>query len=203
LTRPSRRSVIAAAIGALALAGGAGAAPAAGDMALGDPKAKVTVVEYASASCSHCAAFHNEVFPAFKAKYVDTGKVRYVLREILTDPVDFAAAGFLTARCAGDDKYFAVLGELYASFPDLIRTGDARSALLRAGAAGGLDEAKVAACITDQAAMQALHTRVDAAGREGEIRATPTFFVNGRKVAEGPMTLAQLDAAIAAAAKAK
>src|SRR5579871_3142309 len=78
------------------------------DMTLGSPKAKVTVIEYASASCPHCARFNNEVFPAFKAKYVDTGRVFYVFREFLTEPASLAAAAFLTARCAGKGKYFGV-----------------------------------------------------------------------------------------------
>ncbi|MDB5447797.1 MAG: dsbA, partial [Phenylobacterium sp.] len=106
----SRRILIAAAAAAaLALAGchkSGAAGSAQGDMSLGPPDAKVKVVEYASASCSHCARFNNEVFPAFKAKYVDTGKVNYTLREFLTPPEEVAAAGFLLARCAGKDKYF-------------------------------------------------------------------------------------------------
>ena len=71
------------------------------DMVMGNPKAKITVVEYASASCSHCAAFAIDVFPAFKAKYIDTGQVKYVFREVLTEPVQRAAAGFILARCTG------------------------------------------------------------------------------------------------------
>lgn len=199
MPRPTRRAAIAAALSVLAFAPAAGAAD--GGMSLGNPKAKVVVTEYASISCSHCAAFHNEVFPAFKKKYVDTGKVRYVLREILTEPADFAAAGFLTARCAPPDKYFDVVGEIFRSHPELARTGDARAVLLRAGALGGLSEAQIAACFNDPAKREALNARVRAAAEEGDISATPTFFVNGKKVAEGGMTLAQLDAAIAAAGK--
>src|SRR5260370_34178229 len=72
-----------------------------GDMSLGSPNAKVTVIEYASLGCPICAKWNNEVFPDFKAKYVDTGKVHYVLREFLTGDAPIAAAGFLLARCAG------------------------------------------------------------------------------------------------------
>ncbi len=201
MPRPTRRLAIVATLGAMAFAGTAGAAPAMAEKSLGNPKAKVVVTEYASLSCGHCAAFHNEVFPAFKKKYVDTGKVRYVLREILTDPVDFAVAGFLTARCAAPDKYFAVVGEIFRSHPDLVKTGDARAVLLRAGALGGLDEAKIAACLNDPQGRQALEARVEAGAKEGDVSSTPTFAVNGKKVSEGPMTLAQLDAAIAAALK--
>jgi len=107
-------------IAALALAAGpVGAAPAKppADYSLGSPKAKVQVVEYASLSCPHCAKFNEEVFPAFKAKYVDTGQVRYTLREMLTPPAEVAAAGFLLARCAGPAKYFGVVDAVFRSQP--------------------------------------------------------------------------------------
>lgn len=201
MPRPTRRLAVAAVLGAMAFAGTAGAAPAMDEKSLGNPKAKVVVVEYASLSCGHCAAFHNEVFPAFKKKYVDTGKVRYVLREILTEPADFATAGFLTARCSAPDKYFAVVGEIFRSFPELVKTGDARAVLLRAGAIGGLDGAKISACLNDEAARQALEARVEAGAEEGQVTGTPTFVINGKKVSDHAMTLAELDAAIAAAAK--
>src|ERR1700760_4511976 len=92
------------------------------DMSLGNPTAKVTVIEYASASCPHCAKFNNEVYPAFKAKYIDTGKVFYIFREFLTQPVELAAAAFMLARCAPRGRYFGVIDgmfhaqeEIYAS----------------------------------------------------------------------------------------
>src|SRR5688572_8278560 len=89
--------------------GGGDAQVASDDMVMGKADAPVTVIEYASVTCSHCANFNATVFPAFKAKYVDTGQVKYVLREFLTPPVPIAAAGFLIARCAGPDKYFGVV----------------------------------------------------------------------------------------------
>src|SRR3569623_104478 len=92
------------------VAGAGGAALTKDDMDLGNPKAKVTVVEYASVGCPVCAKWQKEVYPAFKAKYIDTGKVHYVFREMLVgggSEVTVASAGFLTSRCAGKDKYFA------------------------------------------------------------------------------------------------
>src|SRR5580700_5997879 len=136
----SRRQLIAAAILGLVLCG-----PASGavdkfarpdDMTLGNPKAKVTVVEYASASCPHCAHFNNEVFPAFKAKYIDTGMVHYVFREFLTPPAEVAAASFLIARCAGRDKYFSVLDTIFRGQEQMYQSGDIRGALLRAAQSG-------------------------------------------------------------------
>lgn len=185
------------------LAGGAAAGPVlapTGEMSLGDPKAKVKVVEVASASCIHCAAFNNEVFPAFKKKYIDTGRVHYTLRELLTAPTEVAAAGFITARCGGKDKYFTALDSFFHGLEEMFRTRNAGPNLLKAGAAAGLSEAQVNACLQDQSAFEALNARVSKAIADG-VQSTPTFFVNGKKVAEGEVTLQQLDAAIAAASK--
>lgn len=197
-----RRAVLALAAG-LTIAGAASAGPVlapTGDMSLGNPKAKVKVVEVASASCGHCAAFNNEVFPAFKKKYIDTGRVHYTLRELLTQPTEVAAAGFITARCAGKDKYFTVVDAFFHGFEEMARTGKAMDNLNRAGAAGGLSPAQIQACLNDREAVDALEARVAKTAGEG-VTSTPTFFVNGKKVAEGAISLQQLDAAIAAAGK--
>jgi len=199
----SRRLLLAAAFGALALSGCAksGGTVDAADMSLGDPKAKVQMVEYASASCSHCAAFNNEVFPAFKAKYIDTGKVRYTFKEFLTPPVEMAAAGFLTARCAGKDKYFGVLDAIFHAQHEMFSTGDIRGVLLRIAQSAGMTEKAFNACITDEAALKALNARVEKASREDKINSTPTFMINGKTWKEGEVTLADLDAGVAAASK--
>jgi protein-disulfide isomerase len=203
---PNRRLILAlAAVGGLALAacskGGAASGPAEGDMSLGNPNAKVKVVEYASASCSHCARFNNEVFPAFKAKYVDTGKVGYTLKEFLTPPENVSAAGFLLARCAGKDKYFTVLDAIYKNQMEMFQTGDFRGVLLRIAQQNGMSPAQFASCIDDEKAQAALNARVTRAVQQDKISGTPTFLVNGKTVGEGEVSLEQLDAAIAAAAK--
>jgi len=206
---PTRRFALTATLSAvLALAAGQApaAAPAAaaklpvqaGDMSLGSPKAKVQVVEYASLSCPHCARFHADVFPAFKAKYVDTGKVRFTFREMLTPPAEVAAAGFMLARCAGPSKYFKVVGEVFDS-QSRWTEGDLKPIFVEIAKANGVSEAQLDACLTDQAGLQALNGRVKAAIDAG-VNSTPTFFVNGKKF-EGEMTLQQLDAAIAAAGR--
>ncbi|MFZ3006917.1 MAG: DsbA family protein [Phenylobacterium sp.] len=186
----------------LFLAGAAHAAPAyaVGDRALGNPKARIVVDEYASLSCTHCAHFNNEVFPAFKAKYIDTGKVRYVLHEFLTEPVNVAAIGFITARCAGPDKYFQVVDSLFRRQAEIFETRDLRPVLLDVARTAGLTEAQVNACVTDPANGEALEARVKAGEARG-VNSTPFFFVNGVKV-DG-VTLADLDKAIAAAGNAK
>ena len=183
---------------ALVLAGpGARAADALlpGDMSLGDPKAKVVVVEYASVMCPHCARFNNEVFPAFKAKYVDTGKVRYVFREFPTAPVQLAAAGFLVARCAPAERYFAVIDALFKGQAELLQNEDAKTYLLNAGKAGGLDQAQVEACLKDKARIDAYNARVKTALEVGKIEATPTFVIGDTRL-EGEQTLADLDKAL-------
>jgi protein-disulfide isomerase len=173
------------------------------DFSLGSPKAKIQVVEYASLSCPHCARFNIDVFPAFRARYVDTGQVRYTLREMLTPPAQVAAAGFLLARCAGPDKYFKVVDEVFRSQPRWTQgDGDIRAIFLEIGKNNGLSEAQFDACLTDQAGLTALQGRVQAAVDSG-VNSTPTFFVNGKKVSEGEMSLEALDAAIAAAKKPK
>jgi protein-disulfide isomerase len=198
----SRRQFVTAAVLGFALAGPAlGAAPKAAlpdDMTLGNPKAKITVIEYASASCPHCAHFNNDVFPAFKAKYIDTGKIHYVFREFLTPPAEVAAASFLIARCAGKDKYFSVLDTIFRGQQKMYESGDIKGALAHAASVGGMNEAQFDACLTDEAAGDALDARVARYAKVDGINMTPTFVINGKKM-EADATLANLDAAIASA----
>jgi protein-disulfide isomerase len=200
----NRRLLLVAAIGALALAGcnkSGGAAADASDMTLGDPNAPVKMVEYASVTCSHCAVFNNEVFPEFKKKYVDTGKVHYTFKEFLTPPAEVAAAGFLTARCAGKDKYFGVVDSIFHAQQEMFTSGDMRGGLLRVAQSAGMTEQQFNKCVSDETALKALNDRVEKAVREDKINATPTFVINGKKVKEGEMSLAELEAAVAEAGK--
>jgi protein-disulfide isomerase len=205
MARVSRRLVIAAA--SLALLAGCGKSASLGaagpeDMTLGNPNAKVLVAEYASVACPHCAAFNNDIFPAFKAKYIDTGKVHYVLHEMLVGGQSeqaLAAAGFLLARCAGKDKYFAVTDEIFHAQQQIFTSGDLRGGLWRIAQSLGMTEAQFNTCIGDQAALKALDARVEKAGKDG-VDSTPTFIINGAKLV-GEQTLAELDKAIAAADK--
>lgn len=154
------------------------------------------MTEYASLSCVHCATFNNEVFPEFKAKYIDTGKVHYTFKEFLTPPAEVAAAGFLLARCAGEDKYFDVVDAIFHSQQEMFTTGDVRGTLLRVARSAGMTEQQFQACISDEAALRALNARIEKSQREANIKATPTFAINGKVVKEGDMTMAELDAAI-------
>ena len=198
-----RRLLLLAAAACLALApqlamAAASWPPSPDDMVMGNPKAKVTVVEYASAACPHCARFNNDVFPAFKKKYVDSGKVRYVYREYLTDPVPVAAAGALLARCAGKGKYFAVLDDFFHGQQHAYETGDVRGLIFTVGQKAGLTEAQIDACLTDEAASKALNDRVQHYAESEGVEYTPTFVINGKKLPDldHEVALTDLDAAI-------
>ena len=201
----SRRLLMAAAAATLvalgACSGASSAGSAEGDMTLGDPNAPVKMTEYASLSCVHCATFNNEVFPELKAKYIDTGKVHYTFKEFLTPPAEVAAAGFLLARCAGEDKYFNVIDSIFHTQQQMFTSGDVRGTLLRIGQSAGLSEEEFQACISDEEGLRALNARIDKTQREARITATPTFAINGKVVKEGEMSIEELDAAIAAAQK--
>jgi protein-disulfide isomerase len=197
---PDRRALIIAAGAFATLGGRVAAADTSGDMSLGNPKARVSVVEYASLSCPHCAAFNAQVFPAFKAKYIDTGKVHYTLKELLTEPRQLAAAGFLLARCAGSDRYFSVVDQVFHSQTNW-GAGDIRGQFVAIAQKNGLDEARFNACLRDEAAVAALNARVRRAVEEDKINTTPTFVINGVRLDANAPTLAELDQAIAQAAK--
>lgn len=202
----SRRALAVLAIASLALAacgkgGGGGTVASADDMTMGDPKAPVKVVEYASVTCPHCAEFNLKVFPAIKAKYIDTGKVHYTFREILTAPGEVAAAGFLTARCAGKDKYFTVVDEVFKAQQEMFSGATPNDVLRRIAKENGLSDKQFETCISDPANLQAISDRVEKNTRDGEITGTPAFVVNGKKVKEGEISLAEFDAFVAEASK--
>jgi protein-disulfide isomerase len=178
--------------------GGAGALP--DDMALGNAAAKVTVVEYASVGCPVCAKWQREVYPAFKAKYIDSNKIHYVFREMLVGggpEITVAASGFLVARCAGKDKYFAVND---AIFKDQEQAFEApRETLLNVAKSVGMTEDGFNKCINDEAAIKALNDRVERHTRDDHINSTPTFVINGKALEPGFRSLDEIDAAIKAA----
>jgi protein-disulfide isomerase len=180
LTQKLTGSVIALLALALAACGGGAGKSAEGDMALGAADgAKVTVIEYASPTCPHCALWQKNTWPEFKARYVDTNKVRYIFRELPTPPQDVATAGILLARCAGPDKYFDVIHELLAS-QDEWRSGalTPNASLVKTANAFGFSQEQYTACITNPDNIAALEKRIQAATAAG-VTGTPTFKVNG------------------------
>ena len=164
---------------------------------IGNPNAKVTVVEYLSNTCSHCAAFDAQTFPAIKAKYVDTGKVKWIIREFLTPPEQVSAAGFVLARCAGPDKYFKVVESIFHSQDEMFKTGDFKTPFLKIAQSMGMNEAQFNACLQDDKAYKALYDRVQKAITVDKIDGTPTILINGKKSFEAEVSVAQLDGALA------
>ena len=178
------------------------APPVSPDFVMGRPGAPVLIEEFASMSCVHCARFSNEVFPALKARYIDTGRARYVMRPLLTPPQNVAAAGFLLARCAGPAGYYRVVEGFFRRQDEAYRSGDVRSALIAAAEDGGVTGPAFNACLSDARGRDALDAELEkATGRN--VDSTPTFFFNGVKVKAGEMTIEEIDAAYAAAVKAK
>ncbi len=171
-------------------------APEPGDMALGSATARVTVIEYASVGCPHCAEWSKTVFPAIKANYIDKGRVRFVVREMITGDATIATAGFMLARCAGPSKYFDVIDQIYRRQPEMWGKVANAGAVLGeiAKSAAGMTEAAYEACIDDQKGLDALNARVAQHGKDG-VDSTPTFFVNGKRH-EDPVTLAEVAAAV-------
>ena len=200
LAAATRRALIAAALALAAGAASAAGAPASepDDMALGSARAPVTVIEYGSVGCPHCAAWSNSVFPAFKARYIDTGRVRFVLREMLTGSPALASAGFMVARCAGPAQYFQVVDMIFQRQAAMFAGGAKMGPALQSIAASvGMSEDAFDACFSDQKGLDAVNARNQRHLNDG-VDSTPTFFVNGKRY-ESEMTLPQLATAIAAA----
>src|SRR5262249_31129861 len=162
------------------------------DMALGPADAKVTITEYASMTCPHCAAFNEQVFPKIKAEFIDTGKVRYVFREF---PLDIkAAAGYMFSRCIanGDaNKYFAVPDLLFKSQSDWVMKNPTES-LTRIGKQAGLSQQQVEDCLKDQALLDKIAADQKYANEVLKVNSTPTFFLNGEMM-KGEQSFEEFD----------
>jgi len=182
---------------ALVLAQGAGVASeelmageALPDIADGAREAPVTIVEYASMTCAHCAGFYAATFPDLKRKYIDTGKVRFILREFPLDPL--AMAGFMLARCAGDDKRNAIVDLLFAQQKNWAFTDKPLEALATLLKQTGMSQNSFEACLKKQDLYDKIAKVHDRAAEKFGVTATPTFFINGKKET-GEMTSEALE----------
>src|SRR5262249_8262586 len=160
------------------------------DLALGSNDAPVTIVEYASMTCSHCAVFYGSTFPELKKKYIDTGKVKFILREFPLDPL--GAAGFMIARCAGDDKRNAIVDLLFAQQKNWAFTEKPVDALADLLKQTGMSRKSFDACLKDQSLYDKIAKVHDRAAEKFGVAATPTFFINGKKQ-KGEMSPEALD----------
>ena len=149
------------------------------DMAIGPANAAVTITEYASMTCPHCANFNEAVFPKLKSEFIDSGKVRYVFREF---PLDIkAAAGSMLARCIAKDdapKYFAVIDLLFRQQNEWVLKNTTET-LTRIGKQAGLSQQQVADCLKDQALLDKIAADQKYANEVLKVNSTPTFFING------------------------
>jgi protein-disulfide isomerase len=146
------------------------------EMAIGKPDAPVTIIEYSSLSCPHCAAFHKDVFPALKSEYIDTGKVRFVMREFpLNEP---ALGGAVIARCLEPSRYFAFTSLLFAKQEDWAFQKDAFTPLKALAKQAGMTGEEFDKCINDESLQQKVLAVRDEGQKKG-VNATPSFFVNG------------------------
>jgi protein-disulfide isomerase len=170
------------------------------DMALGPATAPVTITEYASMTCGHCAHFNETVFPKIKSEYIDSGKIRYVFREF---PLDIkAAAGSMLARCIAKDdagKYFAVIDMLFKQQNDWVSKNTTET-LTRIGKQAGMSQQAIEDCLKDQALLDKIAADQKFASEVLKVNSTPTFFINGEMV-KGSTSFEEFDKKIKALLK--
>jgi protein-disulfide isomerase len=157
------------------------------EMTLGDPDAPVTVVEYASFTCPHCRNFHETSFERLKADYVDTGKVRFVYREVYFDRFGLWAG--MVARCGGPERYFGIVDLLYEKQDEWARGGEPveiADNLRRIGRSAGIGDEQLKACLEDGDMAQALVAEFQRNAEADGIDSTPSFVINGEKVTNQP-----------------
>jgi protein-disulfide isomerase len=156
-----------------------------GEASLGKEDAPVTVIEYASMTCGHCAAFHNKTYPELKKRYIDTGKVRYIMREFPLDPL--AAGAFMLARCAGKDKYFPLIETLFNQQGTwaVQRPIEPLFAIVRQA---GFTRETFDACLKDQKMLEGIEQVRNRGSEKFKVDSTPTFFINGA-IFKGAMSI--------------
>ncbi len=164
------------------------------DIWLGAKDAPVTMIEYASMTCTHCAAFHQETWPTLKSKYIDAGKVRFVLREFPLDPL--ATAGFMLARCVGPEKRNAIVDLLFTQQKNWAFVPKPVEALESTVKQAGITHDAFEACLKDQKLYDQVNQERDKAGQQFKVDATPTFFINGVRHS-GELTVPELDKILA------
>ena len=154
------------------------------DKVMGKADAPITVIEYSSLTCPHCADFQKETFPKFKADWIDTGKVKFIHRDFPLDQVALAAA--MVSECAGD-RYFTFIDTFFAAQGTWARSADPLVAIKGIARLGGMSEAQVTSCLKDQALMSQIVTRKQAAVEDYKVESTPSFLING-KITAGALT---------------
>jgi len=163
------------------------------DRILGNPDAPITIVEYASLTCPHCAHFTNEVLPELKKKWIDTGKAKLVLRDYPLDEPALRAA--MIARCAPQDRFYAYVDTFFGSLEKWVTARDYRDALARLVKLGGMSREEFDNCLKDTALENKIVEGRLIASKELDVNSTPTFFINGTKFTGAP-TVEEFDKAL-------
>ncbi|KAF0106610.1 MAG: dsbA [Hyphomonadaceae bacterium] len=191
------------------LAWGDGVAPKAttpqvSEAFVGQANAPVTLIEYGSLTCGHCAAFQNDVYPSIKTRYIDTGKVRYIFRSLPTAPASLSVGLQVIADCAGGHRRYAIIDAFFAQQPELMEAagqqgGALNMALAIARRAGGLSETAARACVAEQSRAQAIFDIAQAGTAQFQLDHTPTLIINGEKFEpadDSEYTVANVSAAL-------
>ncbi len=163
-------------------------APRPSDRVLGKPNAPITIVEYASLSCPHCAHFDQAVLPQIKKQWIDTGKAKLIMRDFPLDEPALKAA--MIARCAPPDRFYPFVNALFADQPQWVLAPDYQKALIRMAELGGINGRKANACLNDKALEDKIVNERLVASKDLDVDATPTFFVNGKKFTGEPTVTA-------------
>lgn len=169
------------------------------DQAMGKPNAPITIIEYASTTCGHCATFHKETLPRIKKEWVDTGKARLIYRDFPTGPAGLSVGASMLPHCAGPERYFGVLGlimQTQASWMSKNPLDDLKKAVRLAGMTGE----QVDECLTRQELATAIQARAQAGQQKYGVDSTPTIIVNGEKIV-GAQPYDVIDKALKAASK--
>jgi protein-disulfide isomerase len=160
-----------------------------GEMSLGEANAPVTIIEYASMTCPHCAHFHETTYPELRKKYIDTGKVRFIFREFPLDQL--AAAAFMLARCGSKDRYFPMIEILFQQQKDWVVQRPLQP-LMAITKQAGMSEQEFNECLKNQQVLDGIEEVRQRAAQKFNVQSTPTFFING-KLFRGAVTMAEIE----------
>jgi protein-disulfide isomerase len=188
--------LVLALVGLARAEGDAAPALADNDAVLGQATAPVTIFEYASLTCPHCAEFDAETFPKVKEEWIDTGKARLIYRDYPLDQAALKAA--VLARCAPPDRFYSFIDVLFHSQTNWAMSGDVEQALSRIARLGGISEDKFDACMKDQTLIDRVVAERLVAQKQYDVNSTPTFFINGKKLV-GALPYAEFSKALSAA----
>lgn len=158
------------------------------DMAIGSPDAPVTIIEYASVTCGHCATFHATVFKDLEESYIDTGKVRLIFREFPTQPTDRAMAGFMLARCVPEERYFGFIDVLMKTQRDWVIAPNAFEELKKIANNAGMSDDMFVECLNRESEIERIRDNSEAAMETYGITGTPSFVINGKTYSNMPFS---------------